>query len=79
MFDFLRRKRPRVFIVDKRFEHSPPEYRLYDVHRKGDFFVVEKYKFLKEYYVLEKGGRVRDRRDVTWLAVDDIPGLTDAV
>lgn len=87
MFGFLKKvakiNKPsrRVFVLVKKYTYAPNDHILRDVFKIGKNFVVRTndYEMIcqDEYYILLPGGQVLDNPNVTWMAVDDIPGLTD--
>lgn len=70
----------RIFIVDKKYEHSPVTYNLQTVQKFGEHFVTDASEYSvdrdKKFFILMPNGKILGNVQ-RWIKIDDIPGLTD--
>jgi hypothetical protein len=80
MWPFKKRdNRPRILLVDAWREDGALDLSVRRVSKVGSYFVMQKYDFSDEVFILEPAGTFRGKPKMTWEQIDVIPGLTEPV
>lgn len=67
--------RPRILLIDNWHTDGSADMAIRRVDKIGGYFVMTKYGFESEVYILEPEGGFRGKTKMKWEMIDEIPGL----